>query len=167
MSDTQNTHSPDAKNQNVSTRQAHLAILARVPTHQLKEAYDALPTKPKYSFDRNPEFGMLMSEGRSGGTGSRFNLGHVSITRTALRLQTGEQGVGYCLGQDEDKAELIAVFDALLQTEVADHVTTKLIEPARNQQQEEREKASRKSASSKVDFFTMSRAENPDKNLRK
>lgn len=167
MTDTQNTRSPDIKHLNISTRQAHLAILARVSTRALQDAFDALPTKPKYAFDRKPEFGMLMSEGRSGGTGSRFNLGHVSITRTALRLDSGEQGVGYCLGQDEDKAELIAVFDALLQTELADYVATKLIEPARNEQQEEREVASRKSASSKVDFFTMSRAENPDKNLRK
>ena len=167
MTDTQNTHSSGVENPDIANRQALLGILARISTRELQEAYDALPTKPQYSFDRKPEFGMLMSEGRSGGTGSRFNLGHVSITRTALRLQTGEQGIGYCLGQDEDKAELIALFDALLQTNFADQVINSLIEPARNKQQEEREHTARKSASSKVDFFTMARAENPDKNLRK
>lgn len=167
MTDTQNTHSSGVENPDIANRQAHLGILARISTRELQEAYDALPTKPQYSFDRKPEFGMLMSEGRSGGTGSRFNLGHVSITRTALRLQTGEQGIGYCLGQDEDKAELIALFDALLQTNFEDHVINNLIEPARNKQQEERDHTARKSASSKVDFFTMARAENPDKNLRK
>lgn len=148
-------------------RKDWLAILARAELPELEKAVSDLPNQPDYHFDRAPEFGMMMSEGRTGGTGQRFNLGHISITRTALRLSSGAQGVGYCLGQNEKKAEYIALFDALMQTDQADHIKAHLIEPLRQAQAEEREKSSRKSASSSVDFFTMVRGENADKNLQK
>lgn len=148
-------------------RQAWLAILARADLVDLEDAVSGLENKPDYYFDRAPEFGMVMSEGRAGGTGRRFNLGHVSITRAALRLKSGERGVGYCLGQNEKKAEYIALFDALLQTDQADLINEQLIEPLQQKQTEDRNISSQKSASSSVDFFTMVRGENADKNLRK
>lgn len=150
-----------------SKRQAWLATLARADLTDLEKAVSDLNEKPDYHFDRAPEFGMVMSEGRAGGTGRRFNLGHVSITRTALRLKSGEQGVGYCLGQNEKKAEYIALFDALMQTEQAAELNESLIEPLKQAQADDRQTSSRKSASSSVDFFTMVRGENADNNLRK
>lgn len=150
-----------------TARQAWLAILARADLTDLEDAVSDLKDRPEYHFDRAPEFGMVMSEGRAGGTGRRFNLGHVSITRTALRLKSGERGVGYCLGQNEKKAEYIALFDALLQTDQAALINEKLVAPLQQKQAEAREVSSQKSASSSVDFFTMVRGENADKNLRK
>lgn len=167
MTDQQNSLEQETIDRDIAMRKRNFAILARMPTSELKDALATLKRKPIYTFDRKPEFGMVMSEGRSGGTGSRFNLGHISITRAALRLNSGEQGIGYCLGQDEEKAELIAVFDALLKTDQAKYISDNLVEPARYKQQAECDKVSKKSASSTVDFFTMARADNPDKNLRK
>lgn len=144
-----------------------LAVLARMKTEELEAAWNGLDGRPDFVAARAPQAGMVMGEARAGGTGSRFNLGHISVSRATMRLASGETGVGYCLGQDERKAELIALFDAMLQTERRDNLIKSLIEPARQAQAQARDLRSRKAASSKVDFFTMVRGDNPDRNLRK
>lgn len=150
-----------------SARRDWLAVLARISTADLERSWGALEVKPSYVAARNPQIGMMMGEARAGGTGGRFNLGHISVSRAVMRLDSGEVGVGYCLGHNERKAALIALFDALLQTSRHDEILQTLIEPQRREQQADRETRSRKAASSKVDFFTMVRGDNPDGNLRK
>jgi len=109
---------------------------------------------------RAPEPGMVMLRGRVGGTGDAFNLGEASVTRCALRLGSGPLGVGYTLGRDRRKAELIAIFDALLQDDArrAD-VERGVIEPLAVQQAGQRAADSRAAATSKVEFFTMVRGD--------
>ncbi len=103
---------------------------------------------------------MLMLRGRVGGTGDAFNLGEASVTRCALRVGSGALGVGYTLGRDRRKAELIAIFDALLQDEArhAD-IESGVIAPLARQQLAQRESASRAAAASKVEFFTFVRGQ--------
>lgn len=102
---------------------------------------------------------MAMLRGRVGGTGDAFNLAEATVTRCAVRV--GEcLGVGYTLGRDKRKAELIALFDALLQDEERCHsITRDLIEPLRQAQDATRQAASRAAAASRVEFFTMVRGE--------
>jgi len=103
---------------------------------------------------------MVMLRGRVGGTGDAFNLGEASVTRCALRMGAGALGVGYTLGRDRRKAELIAIFDALLQDEARqDQLQRELIEPLARQQAAQRDAASRSVAASKVEFFTFVRGE--------
>ncbi|MDB5965976.1 MAG: phnG [Polaromonas sp.] len=103
---------------------------------------------------------MVMLRGRIGGTGDAFNLGEASVTRCALRLGEGPLGVGYTLGRDKRKAELIAIFDALLQDEVhSSRVRAEVIEPLASHQAGQREQVSRSVAASKVEFFTFVRGE--------
>jgi alpha-D-ribose 1-methylphosphonate 5-triphosphate synthase subunit PhnG len=141
-------------------RKRWLAVLSRASRADLEAAwapFDALHT-PEYV--RPAESGMVMLRGRIGGTGDAFNTGEASVTRCALRFGAGALGVGYTLGRDRRKAQLIAMFDALLQGD--EHKTvvgSQVIEPLARQQAEQRDAASRATAASKVEFFTFVRGQ--------
>jgi len=69
-----------------------------------------------------------MVRGRIGGDGAPFNLGEATVSRAAVRLATGEVGFGYVLGRDRQKARMIALCDALVQSnEFAEAVETKVL----------------------------------------
>lgn len=103
---------------------------------------------------------MFMLRGRIGGAGDAFNLGEATVTRCALRVGASALGVGYALGRDRRKVELIAVFDALLQGDAQQaQIQRDVIAPMAQRQAHERDAKSRQAATSKVDFFTMVRGE--------
>src|ERR687891_2822991 len=95
-------------------RRRWLAVLARAATAQL-EACWAETGQPALTLLRQPETGLVMARGRAGGTGQRFNLGEITVTRCAVQSADGYIGHGYVAGRDKRKAELVASFDALLQ----------------------------------------------------
>ena len=102
-----------------------------------------------------------MVRGRAGGTGNPFNLGEMTVTRCALRLPGGPVGQAYVQGRDTRHAELAARLDALLQTDEAPRLLSQVIEPLQALEAARRRERSRKAASSKVEFFTMVRGEDP------
>ncbi|HEX7892326.1 MAG TPA: phosphonate C-P lyase system protein PhnG [Ramlibacter sp.] len=139
-------------------RQRWLAVLARAPRQRLEGAFLQL-APPAHELVRKPECGMAMLRGRVGGTGDAFNLGEATVTRCAARV--GDfLGVGYLLGRDRRRAELIAVFDALLQDEARrGTILRDLVEPLAREQAEVRAARGRDVAASRVEFFTMVRGE--------
>lgn len=141
-------------------RKRWLAVLARASRPSLESALLPFGNLPALSHVRVPEPGMVMLRGRVGGTGEPFNLGEASVTRCALRIGTGPLGVGYTLGRDRRKAELVAIFDALLQ-DLARHaeIERDVIAPLVAQQAGQRAAENRSSATSKVEFFTMVRGD--------
>lgn len=141
-------------------RRDWLAVLARAGTPELEACLLRAGPIPAAEAVRPAEVGMVMLRGRIGGTGEAFNLGEASLTRCALRVAGGALGVGYALGRDRRKAELVALFDALMQDEAGrPRWMSEVVEPLRQRQAREREVASRAAASSRVDFFTMVRGE--------
>lgn len=101
-----------------------------------------------------------MVQGRAGGSGKRFNLGEITVTRAAVRLDCGTVGHAYVAGRDKRKAELAAVFDALMQRPGdASSLQHKLIDPLISARRELQERIARKAAATKVNFFTMVRGE--------
>lgn len=139
-------------------RRDWLAVLARADRPALEEAAGRVGA-PAGDTVRAAECGMVMLRGRVGGTGEAFNLGEASVARSAVRIGAA-LGVGYALGRDRRKAELIAVFDALLQDEAwRPLLMREVVEPMRQAQAECREVHSARTASSRVDFFTMVRGE--------
>ena len=143
-----------------SRRRRWLAVLARASRAELEAGLLLAGTLPTIETVRPPEVGMTMLRGRVGGTGDAFNLGEASLTRCALRFAGGALGVGYTLGRDRRKAELVAVFDALLQDHSrSETLWRNVVEPLQLAQQAKVEAASRAAASSKVDFFTLVRGE--------
>ena len=97
-------------------RQSAMAVLAHAAPAAIAGHLDAL-TIPAHENLREPENGLVMLRGRIGGDGAPFNLGEATVSRAAVRLSSGEVGFGYTLGRDRYKARLIALCDALIQTE--------------------------------------------------
>ena len=147
-------------NTNNAPRRRWLGVLARATRPELEQALTLMGDMPPLEHVRPSESGMVMLRGRVGGTGDAFNLGEASVTRCALRLGAGELGVGYTLGRDRRKAELMALFDALLQGDARHaQVQREVIGPLATQQAAQRDAVSRSAAASKVEFFTFVRGE--------
>jgi alpha-D-ribose 1-methylphosphonate 5-triphosphate synthase subunit PhnG len=101
-----------------------------------------------------------MVRGRIGGDGAPFNLGEATVSRAAVRLSTGEVGFGYTLGRDRQKARMIALCDALVQSdEFADAVESQVIAPLRTRMISERNRTAAETAATRVDFYTLVRGE--------
>jgi alpha-D-ribose 1-methylphosphonate 5-triphosphate synthase subunit PhnG len=99
-----------------------------------------------------------MVRGRTGGDGAPFNLGEATVSRAAVRLFSGEVGVGYALGRDSEKARLIALCDALIQTrEFSDCIEARVLMPLRAQIAEQQRRKAAETAATKVDFYTLVR----------
>jgi len=142
-------------------RSAWMALLARAPQALLESALGARHTQaPRWL--RRPETGLMMVQGRAGGTGERFNLGEVTVTRCALRLPGATQdapvGVAYVLGRSYRQAQLAAVADALLQDPAQrDQIATRLLQPVRQHLQEVAARRQQRAQATKVEFFTVAR----------
>lgn len=140
-------------------RRRWLAVLARTGREALEAAVASLDPLPQRAPVRAPECGMVMLRGRVGGSGDPFNFGEATVTRCALRV--GERlGVGYVLGRDRRRAELVALLDGLLQDPLRrPALLRELVEPLAQAQRAAREARSRAAATSRVEFFTMVRGE--------
>ena len=146
-------------------RQRWLATLARTPLGELEAAWNGIQDKPEYRTLRPSETGLVMVRGRIGGDGPPFNFGEMTVTRAAVQLlgssdEAGQGGFGHVAGRSARRAELVALFDALLQDEthrkaVIDAALTPLA--ARQRMADAAQNA--KIMASKVDFFTMVRGE--------
>lgn len=138
-------------------RQSWMRLLALAPAHFLERwAAEGLP---EHAALRAPETGLIMVRARAGATGDRFNFGEMTLTRCAVRLQTGESGVAYVQGRDKRHALLAAIADACLQGPRHAEVSNKLLKPVQahlaQRDQAERANAQR----SKVEFFTVARGD--------
>ncbi len=152
------THTPSSADH--SARQRWMSALARAPRERLETAWTTLAAGKRFTHLRPPETGLVMTRGRAGGSGQRFNLGEITVTRAAIKLADGSVGHAYVAGRDKRQAELAAVFDALLQhPEHHDAIERELIAPLVAAHATARLDAARKAAATKVDFFTMVRGE--------
>jgi alpha-D-ribose 1-methylphosphonate 5-triphosphate synthase subunit PhnG len=140
-------------------RQAAMAVLANADAAAIAARLDAIAV-PAHENLREPENGLVMVRGRIGGDGAPFNLGEATVSRAAVRLATGEVGFGYVLGRDGQKARMIALCDALIQT--SDHarsIETQVLAPLRAVIASERNRKAAETAATRVDFYTMVRGD--------
>ncbi|MDV3249907.1 phosphonate C-P lyase system protein PhnG [Devosia sp. BK] len=142
-----------------SARKRALDVLAAAPAKALAERWAAFGEQPQHQRIRGPETGLVMVRGRAGGGGAPFNIGEATVSRASVRIVTGEVGHGYCLGRDLDKAEAIAVIDALRQREAA-RVDAEIIAPLEALGAERDATRRDEAAATRVDFFTMVRGDN-------
>lgn len=137
-----------------------MAVLAKASAETIEPLWDALSDKPRWTCIRPPEVGMVMVRARAGGTGQRFNMGEMTVTRCVVRLDEGKIGHAYVAGRDTRHAELAAVVDAMMQQpERRDALRQAVIEPLAAAQADARERMRRRTAATKVDFFTMVRGD--------
>src|SRR5712671_3181307 len=140
-------------------RQAAMAVLAHSDAADIAGRLDAIAV-PAYENLREPENGLVMLRGRIGGDGAPFNLGEATVSRAAVRLATGEMGFGYTLGRDREKARMIALCDALIQSsEFAAAVEANVLAPLRAAMIATRARKAAESAATRVDFYTLVRGE--------
>ena len=147
------------ENSKQAQRKAAMAVLAHSDAADLAARLDGLAL-PAYENLREPENGLVMVRGRVGGDGAPFNLGEATVSRAAVRLATGEVGFGYTLGRDRQKAQMIALCDALIQA--ADHagaIETQVLAPLRAAIASERNRKAAETAATRVDFYTLVRGE--------
>lgn len=144
----------------VRDRQAWLAVLARASVDELERAWMALTPPPVFRFLRPPETGLAQVRARTGGTGPQFNLGEATVSRCTVQLESGEIGVGHVMGRNGRQAELVAVFDALLQDPAQGQPLQRdvIARLAQHQTARKRRDAAA-TANTKVDFFTMVRGD--------
>jgi alpha-D-ribose 1-methylphosphonate 5-triphosphate synthase subunit PhnG len=127
-------------------RREWLSLLSRAPLGMLEQWYaNAGPTAHRWL------------RGRAGGTGEQFNLGEMTLTRCALRIESGEGGVAYVQGRSHRRAELAALADALLQSPRARAVIEKLVIPLRERLAADAAAMERKAQATRVEFFTLAR----------
>ncbi len=147
--------SPDS-----AQRQTWLSILAQASPETVADALHAVTPLPAYHLLRAPECGMVMLRGRAGGSGRRFNLGEATVTRCSVKVDGGAVGHGYVLGRNPQHAEHTALLDALLQ-DPSRHsaLWASVIAPLAQARATEKDSKARKTAATRVDFFTMVRGE--------
>jgi alpha-D-ribose 1-methylphosphonate 5-triphosphate synthase subunit PhnG len=139
-----------------SDRRRWMSILARAEAAEIAERLDALPPPPPHRRLRGPETGLVMVRGRAGGDGAPFNLGEMTVTRCAVRLDDGTVGHGYVAGRDARQAELAALLDALMQDATRrPGLEAAVIAPLEAAQAERRAGLARRAAATRVEFFTM------------
>lgn len=155
---------PGERNHNATTldlgrRIAWISELAQAAPERLETLWDTAGLKPDYRLLRAPEIGLVMTRGRAGGTGAAFNLGEATATRCSVRLASGEEGHGYALGRDKRKVEIAALCDALMQTDASERLTREILAPLAHERSVRETEAARRSAATKVEFFTMTRGD--------
>jgi alpha-D-ribose 1-methylphosphonate 5-triphosphate synthase subunit PhnG len=140
-------------------RKAAMAVLAHSDAAEIGR-YLEIIALPAYENLREPENGLVMVRGRIGGDGAPFNLGEATVSRAAVRLASGEVGFGYTLGRDREKARMIALCDALVQSnEFAAAVEANVLAPLRAAMIATRARKAAESAATRVDFYTLVRGE--------
>ncbi|HJY77298.1 MAG TPA: phosphonate C-P lyase system protein PhnG [Burkholderiales bacterium] len=137
-------------------RRAWMGLLARAPLEML-EAWHARADPPAHSWLRRPETGLAMVRARAGGTGEKFNFGEITLTRCAVRLESGECGVAYVQGRSHRRAELAALADAMLQSARSRDTDQNLVGPLRERLEREAATRQRKAQATRVEFFTLAR----------
>jgi alpha-D-ribose 1-methylphosphonate 5-triphosphate synthase subunit PhnG len=144
----------------IACRRRWMSVLALASASELQARWATLPAPPPYRRLRDPEVGLVMVRGRAGGTGARFNLGEMTVTRCTVQLEDGTLGHAWVGGRDRRHAELAAVFDALLQDPARTAaLMERVIEPLALAREERRQAAAARAAASRVEFFTMVRGE--------
>ena len=140
-------------------RKAAMAVLAQASTAEIARHLGSIEL-PGHENLREAENGLVMLRGRIGGDGAPFNLGEATVSRAAVRLASGETGFGYVLGRDKEKARMIALCDALVQsTAFAGVLEARVLAPLGATLMSRRKSRAAEAAATRVDFYTLVRGE--------
>ena len=144
----------------LNRRREAMSVLACASADEIESAISKVESIPAHQDIRLPESGLVMLRGRIGGDGAPFNLGEATVSRAAVRLKTGEVGFGYVLGRDRQKAQMIALCDALVQSDqFAGAVEENVVAPLRAAMVSDRSRKAQETAATRVDFYTLVRGE--------
>lgn len=137
-----------------------LAILGKAKPDALRRAFGRATADgaPEHTLLRAPEIGLVMTRGRVGGRGDRFNFGEVTATRCVVQLESGEVGLSYRMGRDKEAAEMAAMLDAMRQSDAWEAAARVALASLADDHQRQAMLDARRSGATKVQFFTMTRS---------
>lgn len=139
-------------------RQRWLSVLAKAPAARLATLWEGIGAVPDYVLLRRPETGLVMVKGRISGSGAPFAAGEMTATRAAVRLESGEVGIGYVGGRSARHAEIAAAIDALGQRpDWQERLEAWIVAPLEAEAQARRQAVTARAAATKVEFFTVAR----------
>jgi alpha-D-ribose 1-methylphosphonate 5-triphosphate synthase subunit PhnG len=154
MSDS--THPSPAKR----SRAAIMGLLARSLPQELSQPLAAHWPGLEVRVFRAPETGLVMLRGRMGGDGAPFNTGEATMSRAVIELATGERGYGQLFGSNKAHAHDAAIVEALAQRPAdGEKVEALILAPVARRLAEDKQRQRSETAATKVDFFTLVRAE--------
>lgn len=136
-----------------------MAVCAEATVAELADALGCVGYDGEVEDLRPPEIGLVMVRGRIGGGGKPFNVGEATATRAAVRIAGGYTGFAYQLGRDKAKARLAALIDALQQDERCQAKVEESLRPISARLEREEGLRERRTAATRVNFFTMTRGE--------
>jgi alpha-D-ribose 1-methylphosphonate 5-triphosphate synthase subunit PhnG len=144
----------------VGARQALMRTCAQATEAELEAALAAQGCLPTSEELRPVETGLVMLRGRIGGSGPTFNIGEATVTRAAVRLESGVIGFSYLIGRSPRRARLAALVDALGQDpDRRAGLQKSLVEPVEARQAAADQGVRQDTAATRVDFFTLVRGE--------
>ena len=143
----------------ISRRQILMAVCAEAECFELEAELKRLSDVGPVQDLRAPETGLVMGRGRGGGDGAPFNFGEATVTRAAVRLPSGQTGFSYQLGRDGRKARLSAILDALAQAPDRLETVEAALAPIVERIEAAQALSERRTAATRVNFFTMVRGE--------
>ena len=154
--------SPSSEAPPDTRRQRWLSVLAKAPPDRVIALFDRLVEAfgplPSHVVMRRPEIGLVMVRGRISGTGAPFCAGEMTTTRAAVRLDTGEMGIGYVAGRHARHAEITALLDALGQHDRwREPVESLVVAPLEAEALGRHSALAARAAATRVDFFTVAR----------
>lgn len=153
-------------------RQRWMAILAKADPIDLEQYLTSLDAIPDYSLLRGPDIGLVMVQGRMGGTGHPFNVGEMPMSHCVVQLDSiGSSieespqskvvhGFGYIAGRSLHHAQLAAIVDGLLQLpDWHRQVWDKVIQPLATIAEAKRVQQRQQTDATQVNFFTLQRGQ--------
>lgn len=144
----------------IPQRQQLISVLAKSSLQDIRQCWNQSLDDIDYSTLRPPQTGMVMAVARTEVKGEPFNLGEVSVTRCAIRLNSGETGIGYVMGSSKEHALHVAVLDAIAQqTEQYAAIHNSVIQPLQTKLLQRYQQQQQTTDTTRVDFFTMVRGE--------
>lgn len=150
--------STDHDSEATERRRRWLSVLAKASAQRLEALWCGLAPTPSYEILRRPETGLVMVHGRISGNGAPFCAGEMTVTRAAVRLETGEVGIGYVGGRDARHAEIAAAVDALGQRlDWCEILEARIVAPLAAEVEARHRLAAARAAATRVEFFTVAR----------
>ena len=146
--------------ENRKERQNWIRILSGADTSRLILEYKKLAISVPHTTISGPETGLIMVQARADGSGPRFNLGEMSVSKCLLKVDDRYLGYGMVMGSEPEHARLAALFDGLLQhPDFSSQLKRDLIQKLEQEQKEAEKKMTQETGKSRVEFFTMKRGE--------
>ncbi|MGM7698764.1 phosphonate C-P lyase system protein PhnG [Microbacterium sp. A84] len=145
---------------NPEERRRTARVLVGATEAQLADLWRTWTDRPQIEYLRGPESGLVMVQGRIGGTGDRFHLGEATATRATVAVRSGSDeavGSAYVLGSHPEHAALAAIFEGMLESAARDRVMAEVIEPLERGQTAHDHQKRREERATVVDFFTVAR----------